>query len=136
MFHIGIWNYRFRPRYLPHMDTKFSWVDTVNLDELDEEFDTFPTSKPHYIVRMRYDRLRSVAGRIKMVVAVVLYATPFRLVAMLVGLYYMRHPRFWSKLPSIPTNFFKRLDNGPVWNRRCNSLGLRRSDRESWSGNS
>ncbi|XVF33768.1 hypothetical protein REPUB_Repub17cG0196500 [Reevesia pubescens] len=137
----GIWNYRFRPRYPPHMDTKLSWAESVNPDELDEEFDTFPTSKPHDIVRMRYDRLRSVAGRIQTVVgdiatqgerlesllgwrdpratslfivfcvcaAVVLYATPFRVVALLAGLYYMRHPRFRSKLPSVPSNFFKRL---------------------------
>ncbi|KAB1224791.1 Multiple C2 and transmembrane domain-containing protein 2 [Morella rubra] len=141
MFLIGLWNYRFRPRHPPHMDTKLSWAETVNPDELDEEFDTFPTSRPHDIVRMRYDRLRSVAGRIQTVVgdiatqgerlqallswrdtratslfilfclcaAVVLYVTPFRVVALLAGLYYLRHPRFRSKLPSVPSNFFKRL---------------------------
>ncbi|KAJ6964716.1 FT-interacting protein 1 [Populus alba x Populus x berolinensis] len=141
MFLIGIWNYRFRPRHPPHMDTKLSWAEAVNPDELDEEFDTFPTSKSHDIVRMRYDRLRGVAGRIQTVVgdiatqgerfqsllswrdpratslfivfclcaAVVLYATPFRVVALVAGLYYLRHPRFRSKLPSVPSNFFKRL---------------------------
>ncbi|XP_021280756.1 FT-interacting protein 1 [Herrania umbratica] len=141
MFLIGIWTYRFRPRHPPHMDTKLSWAEAVHPDELDEEFDTFPTSKSHDIVRMRYDRLRSVAGRIQTVVgdiatqgerfqsllgwrdpratslfivfclcaAVVLYATPFRVVALLAGLYYLRHPRFRSKLPSAPSNFFKRL---------------------------
>ncbi|OMO69800.1 C2 calcium-dependent membrane targeting [Corchorus capsularis] len=141
MFLIGIWNYRFRPRYPPHMDTKLSWAEAVNPDELDEEFDTFPTCKQHDIVRMRYDRLRSVAGRIQTVLgdiatqgerfqsllgwrdprattlflvfclsaALVLYATPFRVVALLAGLYYLRHPRFRSKLPSLPSNFFKRL---------------------------
>ncbi|MCI88345.1 multiple C2 and transmembrane domain-containing protein 1, partial [Trifolium medium] len=35
---------------------------------MDEEFDTFPTSKNPDLVRMRYDRLRSVAGRIQTVV--------------------------------------------------------------------
>ncbi|KAJ7976849.1 C2 domain-containing protein [Quillaja saponaria] len=45
MFLIGVWNYRFRPRHPPHMDTKLSWADAVHPDELDEEFDTFPTSK-------------------------------------------------------------------------------------------
>ncbi|XP_073263248.1 FT-interacting protein 1 [Populus alba] len=141
MFLIGIWNYRFRPRHPPHMDTKLSWAEAVNPDELGEEFDTFPTSKSHDIVRMRYDRLRGVAGRIQTVVgdiatqgerfqsllswrdpratslfivfclcaAVVLYATPFRVVALVAGLYYLRHPRFRSKLPSVPSNFFKRL---------------------------
>ncbi|RYR43939.1 hypothetical protein Ahy_A08g040315 isoform D [Arachis hypogaea] len=141
MFFIGLWNYRFRPRNPPHMDTKLSWAEAVHPDELDEEFDTFPTSRSHDVVRMRYDRLRSVAGRIQTVVgdiatqgerfqsllswrdtratslfivfsfcsAVVLYATPPRVVALVTGLYYLRHPRFRSKLPSVPSNFFKRL---------------------------
>ncbi|TQD85077.1 hypothetical protein C1H46_029361 [Malus baccata] len=141
MFLIGMWNYRFRPRHPPHMDTKLSWAETVHPDELDEEFDTFPSSRPHDIVRMRYDRIRSVAGRIQTVVgdiatqgerfqsllswrdpratsifilfclcaAVVLYVTPFRVVSLVTGLYYLRHPRFRSKLPSAPCNFFKRL---------------------------
>lgn len=167
MFVIGVWNYRRRPRHPPHMDIKLSWAEGVPLDELDEEFDTFPTTKGHDIVRLRYfifqyplpvvcslldyflslmllyryDRLRSVAGRIQTVVgdmatqgeriqgvlswrdpratalfvvfclvaAVVLYVTPFRVVAMVAGLFIMRHPRFRSKLPSVPSNFFKRL---------------------------
>ncbi|CAI9769685.1 unnamed protein product [Fraxinus pennsylvanica] len=41
--------------------------------------------RPHDAVRMSYDRLRSVA--------VVLYATPFRVVAFVAGLYILRHPR-------------------------------------------
>ncbi|KAM0854492.1 hypothetical protein ACQ4PT_050380 [Festuca glaucescens] len=68
MFLIGIWNYRYRPRYPPHMNTKISHAEAVHPDELDEEFDTFPTSRSQEIVRMRYDRLRSVAGRIQTVV--------------------------------------------------------------------
>lgn len=141
MFLIGLWNYRFRPRHPPHMDTKLSWAEAVHPDELDEEFDTFPTSRSLDVVRMRYDRLRSVAGRIQSVVgdiatqgerfqsllswrdpratslfvmfsfcaAVVLYATPFKVVAMVSGLHCLRHPRFRSKTPSVPSNFFKRL---------------------------
>ncbi|KAI4365451.1 hypothetical protein MLD38_021436 [Melastoma candidum] len=66
-------------------------------DELDEEFDTFPTSRPSDVVRMRYDRLRSIAGRIQTVLA------------LLGGLYILRHPRFRHKLPSVPLNFFRRL---------------------------
>ncbi|KAE9455939.1 hypothetical protein C3L33_12161, partial [Rhododendron williamsianum] len=53
------------------MDTKLSWAEAVHPDELDEEFDTFPTSKQQDIVRMRYesyDRIRSVAGRIQTMV--------------------------------------------------------------------
>ena len=141
MFLIGIWNFRFRSRHPPHMDTKLSWAEAVHQDEMDEEFDTFPTSKAQDVVRMRYDRLRSVAGRIQTVVgdiatqgerfqallswrdpratslflifclnaAVVLYVTPFRIIALLAGIVWLRHPKFRSKLPSVPSNFFRRL---------------------------
>ncbi|GLJ18802.1 hypothetical protein SUGI_0335720 [Cryptomeria japonica] len=67
MFLIGAWNYRHRPRMPPHMDTRLSCVEAVNSDELDEEFDTFPTSRSAETVRMRYDRLRSLAARIQSV---------------------------------------------------------------------
>ncbi|XP_057525447.1 multiple C2 domain and transmembrane region protein 7 [Amaranthus tricolor] len=141
MFLIGVWNYRYRPRYPPHMNIKISQADTSLPDELDEEFDTFPTSKSPELVRMRYDRLRSVAGRIQTVVgdiatqgerfqallswrdprataifvtfcliaAIVLYVTPFQVIAALAGFYVMRHPRFRHRLPSVPINFFRRL---------------------------
>lgn len=141
LFLIGVWYFRWRPRQPPHMDTRLSHADTTNPDELDEEFDSFPTSRPPDIVRMRYDRLRSVAGRIQTVVgdlatqgerlqsllswrdpratalfvtfcliaAIVLYVTPFRVVAFLTGIYLLRHPRFRHKLPSVPLNFFRRL---------------------------
>jgi hypothetical protein len=68
MFLIGIWNFRYRPRYPPHMNTKISHAEAVHSDELDEEFDTFPTSRSPETIRIRYDRLRSVAGRIQTVV--------------------------------------------------------------------
>jgi hypothetical protein len=141
LFVIGLWNYRFRPRHPPHMDTRLSQADNAHPDELDEEFDTFPASRPSDIVRMRYDRMRSVAGRVQTVVgdlasqgeraqallswrdprataifilfsligAVLIYVTLFQVVAVLVGLYVLRHPRFRSRLPSVPVNFFKRL---------------------------
>nr|GLL24605.1 FT-interacting protein 1 [Ipomoea trifida] len=141
MFLIGIWNFRFRPRHPPHMDTKLSWAEAANNDELDEEFDTFPTTKQEFTVKMRYDRLRSVAGRVQTVVgdiatqgerfqsllswrdprasslfivfclftAVILYVTPFKMIALIAGFYYLRHPKFRSKLPSAPINFFRRL---------------------------
>ncbi|KAG6427042.1 hypothetical protein SASPL_111281 [Salvia splendens] len=141
MFLIGLWNFRARPRHPPHMDPKLSWAEAVVQDELDEEFDTFPTSKAEAVVRMRYDRLRSVAGRVQTVVgdlatqcerligllswrdprataifvvlclvaAVALYITPCKIVVMLAGFYWLRHPRFRSKMPSAPSNFFRRL---------------------------
>ncbi|OIV99424.1 hypothetical protein TanjilG_17234 [Lupinus angustifolius] len=68
LFLIGIWNFRWRPRHPPHMDTRLSHADAAHPDELDEEFDTFPTSRPPDIVNMRYDRLRSIAGRVQSVV--------------------------------------------------------------------
>lgn len=141
LFVIGLWNYRFRPRKPPHMDARISQAENTNPDELDEEFDTFPTSRPSDLVRMRYDRMRSVAGRVQTVVgdlatqaeralailswrdsrataifiifaliwAVVLYVTPFQVIAVLVGLVMLRHPRFRNRMPSVPVNFFKRL---------------------------
>ncbi|KAB2620232.1 hypothetical protein D8674_039648 [Pyrus ussuriensis x Pyrus communis] len=65
---IGIWNFRDRQRHPPHVDTRLSHADSTHPDELDEEFDTFPTSQKNDIIRMRYDRLRSIAGRIQTVV--------------------------------------------------------------------
>ncbi|KAI3854785.1 hypothetical protein MKX03_022920 [Papaver bracteatum] len=141
MFLIGIWNFRYRPRYPPHMNTRISYAEAVHPDELDEEFDTFPTCRSPELVRMRYDRLRSVAGRIQTVVgdiatqgerfqallswrdprataifvtfclvaALVLYVTPFQVVAVIAGFFMMRHPRFRHRLPSVPINFFRRL---------------------------
>lgn len=141
LFLIGVWYYRWRPRFPPHMDIRLSCAEIVLPDEMDEEFDTFPTSRPPDIVRMRYDRIRSIAGRIQTVVgdlatqgerlqsllswrdpratalfvlfcliaAIVLYVTPFQVVALLLGFYVLRHPRFRHKLPSVPLNFFRRL---------------------------
>lgn len=65
---IGLWRFPYRPRYPPHMNTRISYADGATPDELDEEFDTFPTTRSSELVRMRYDRLRSVAGRIQTVV--------------------------------------------------------------------
>ncbi|CAK9146775.1 unnamed protein product [Ilex paraguariensis] len=141
LFFISIWRYRRKPRHPPHMDIRLSYADAVGPDELDEEFDTFPTSRGSDKVRMRYDRLRSIGGRIQMVIgdlatqgerfqsllswrdprasalfatfcliaALVLYVTPFQVVALLGGFYLLRHPKFRNKLPSPPANFFRRL---------------------------
>ncbi|KAI5315636.1 hypothetical protein L3X38_044812 [Prunus dulcis] len=65
---LGLWRYKSRPRQPPHMDTQLSHAESVYADELDEEFDSFPTSRSAEVVRMRYDRLRSVGGRIQTVV--------------------------------------------------------------------
>ncbi|KAH0708243.1 hypothetical protein KY284_009670 [Solanum tuberosum] len=62
---IVVWNYSYRPRHPPFMDIRLSGADDAHPDELDEEFDTFPTSRPTDIVRIRYDRLKSIAGSIQ-----------------------------------------------------------------------
>ncbi|KAI4364954.1 hypothetical protein MLD38_020985 [Melastoma candidum] len=137
---IGGWGNRRRLRMPMHMDTRFAYTD-AHPDEIDEEFDTFPTSRDLEVVRMRYDRLRSITGRIhtmvgnlatqgdrlqsllswrdpratalflifRMVAAMVMYLTPFRVVLLLAGLYSLRHPRFRQKRPSVSLNFFRRL---------------------------
>ncbi|MCI80695.1 calcium-dependent lipid-binding (CaLB domain) family protein, partial [Trifolium medium] len=46
-----------------NMDPRMSYVDNVSLDELDEEFDGFPTMRNVEMVRIRYDRVRALAGR-------------------------------------------------------------------------
>ena len=68
LFLIGLWYLRWRPRQPPHMDARLSQAEQVHPDELDEEFDTFPSSRAPEVVRMRYDRLRSVAGKVQTVV--------------------------------------------------------------------
>ncbi|XAR63078.1 hypothetical protein NMG60_11022893 [Bertholletia excelsa] len=141
MFFIGLWNYRYRPKHPPHMNTRISYAEAAHPDELDEEFDPFPSSRSPETVRFRYDRLRIVAGRIQTVVgdvatqgervqallswrdprataifvmlcllaAIVFYATPFQVLAVIPGFYVMRHPRFRRKVPPAPLNFFRRL---------------------------
>ena len=142
-FLIGAWYYRHRPSHPPHTDVRLSHADSVHPDELDEEYDTFPTSRSSDLVRMRYDRLRSIAAKIQtvaddvasqgerllsllrwrdpratvlcmiihLVAAIVVYVTPFKVVALLTGFYALRHPRFRRHrgYPSILMNFFRRL---------------------------
>jgi hypothetical protein len=69
LFMLGVWNYRLRPRQPPHMDTRLSFADNIHPEELNEEFDTFPfSSQDPGIVKMRYERLRSIASRAQTVV--------------------------------------------------------------------
>jgi hypothetical protein len=64
-FLLGLWNYRRRPRHPWHVDTKVSHAEMAHRDELAEEFDEFPTKQALEVVRMRYDRLRSLGARIQ-----------------------------------------------------------------------
>ncbi|KAI5679713.1 hypothetical protein M9H77_00940 [Catharanthus roseus] len=66
VFAVGAWNYRFRSRTsLPHFDTKLSLVETIDREELDEEFDSMPCSRPNETVRIRYDKLRMLGARVQ-----------------------------------------------------------------------
>ncbi|KAK7243617.1 hypothetical protein RIF29_38423 [Crotalaria pallida] len=61
---VGIWRYRTRPRYPSHMDMKLSHADTATTEELEEEFDPFPTKFSGDNLKKRYDRLRGISGRV------------------------------------------------------------------------
>nr|GEY21463.1 FT-interacting protein 1-like [Tanacetum cinerariifolium] len=65
LFTYGLWCYIWRPKNPPHIDTRISFANNTLPDELDEEFNTFPSSRPADILRMRYDRLRSIFGRVQ-----------------------------------------------------------------------
>ncbi|KAF7104246.1 hypothetical protein CFC21_105154 [Triticum aestivum] len=138
VFLIGVWYYRFRPRAPAGMDARLSQADTVDGDELEEEFDA--VSAPD-VLRLRYERLRTLAGRVQRVmgdvaaqgerlqalvswrdprasrifvgvclaVAVALYAMPPKMVAVASGFYYLRHPMFRDPMPAAAVNFFRRL---------------------------
>ncbi|KAJ3679301.1 hypothetical protein LUZ60_017312 [Juncus effusus] len=69
LFLINIWNYKSRPELPQHVDVRLSRLDGSHPDELDEEFDDFPSTRSSDILRMRYDRLRSVLGRVQTVAA-------------------------------------------------------------------
>nr|GEV44721.1 protein QUIRKY [Tanacetum cinerariifolium] len=142
VFAIGVWNYRFRSRAPPpHFDPKLSLAETIDTNELDEEFDLMPCTRPNEMVRVRYDKLRMFGARVQsvlgdiatqgeraqalvtwrdpratgifvvicLVVAVILYLVPSKMVAMTFGFYYMRHPIFRDRTPSPVLNFFRRL---------------------------
>jgi hypothetical protein len=67
-FMLGMRNYLRRPKHPWHVDMRVSHADTAHPDELDEEFDEFPTARPPEVVRMRYDKLRSLNARIQEIV--------------------------------------------------------------------
>ncbi|GMP98235.1 hypothetical protein CsSME_00046203 [Camellia sinensis var. sinensis] len=61
-FIVGL-RFRYVQRVPLTIDPRISCVDAVGLDELDEEFDGFPTTRSGDQVRIRYDRLRALASR-------------------------------------------------------------------------
>lgn len=141
VFLIGVWYYRFKPKIPAGMDTRLSQAENVDPDDLDEEFDTIPSSRPSEIIRVRYDRLRILAARVQTVlgdlatqgervqalvswrdpratklfigvclmITIILYAVPPKMVAVALGFYLLRHPMFRDPMPPTNLNFFRRL---------------------------
>ena len=118
------------------MDTKLSHAELAHPDELGE-CDTF-TGCRQSEVRPDEERGRESAGgggdlatqgerahallswrdpwataifvTFAVICAVFLYyMTPFQVVAVIAGLYLLRHPKFRSRMPSAPCNFYRRL---------------------------
>lgn len=65
-FAVGVWNYRGRTRG-PSMQlcTRLSQVETLDREELDEEFDMVPSSRQAEIARARYDKLRAIGAKVQ-----------------------------------------------------------------------
>ena len=63
------------------------------------------------LLRWRDPRATVLCMIIHLVAAIVVYVTPFKVVALLTGFYALRHPRFRRHrgFPSILMNFFRRL---------------------------
>ncbi|OMO53413.1 C2 calcium-dependent membrane targeting [Corchorus capsularis] len=62
---VPVWLYKRPPKHNNcHVDVKLSLLNSATADELDEEFDSFPSSREADVLRMRYDRLRNIAGRV------------------------------------------------------------------------
>uniref|UniRef100_A0A0E0LHH8 C2 domain-containing protein n=1 Tax=Oryza punctata TaxID=4537 RepID=A0A0E0LHH8_ORYPU len=139
---VGVWKYRRRPRApAPHPCVRASMAEAADREELDEEFDAIPSSRPPEVVRARYDRARLVGARLQAMVgdvatqaerlqalvswrdpratgvfvalcvfvALMLYVVPIKVVAVVAGFYYLRHPMFRDRMPAPVINFFRRL---------------------------
>ncbi|CAK9238618.1 unnamed protein product [Sphagnum troendelagicum] len=63
----------------------------------------------HSLLNWRDPRATAIFISFCLVTAILLYVTPFQVVAILLGVYILRHPRFRDPLPAVPFNFFKRL---------------------------
>ncbi|XP_047313497.1 FT-interacting protein 7 [Impatiens glandulifera] len=57
--------FRYRQRISLAVDTRLSCLDMVGIDDLDEELDGFPTVRSPEQIRVRYDRLRAIGGRVQ-----------------------------------------------------------------------
>ncbi|CAM6017649.1 unnamed protein product [Sphagnum balticum] len=63
----------------------------------------------HSLLNWRDPRATAIFITFCLVTAILLNVTPFQVVAILLGVYILRHPRFRDPLPAVPFNFFKHL---------------------------
>ncbi|KAM7266374.1 hypothetical protein ACFE04_004271 [Oxalis oulophora] len=127
-----------RPKHPPHVEARLSYADCADPDELDEEFDTFPSSKSAEVLKVRYDRLRSIGGRMVCVMgdlATQVERLQSLWLVSLLGIYVMRPPRFRGCVPSYAENFLRRL---PARTESLIWIGLEEKvkgpwDRKSWA---
>ncbi|KAI4363929.1 hypothetical protein MLD38_020088 [Melastoma candidum] len=64
VFLVLVLRFRYRRGSAPGgIDPRLSCVEAASQDELDEEFDGFPSGRAPDVVQIRYDRLRALAGR-------------------------------------------------------------------------
>ncbi|XP_028791420.1 FT-interacting protein 3-like [Neltuma alba] len=61
-FSLGLKCYFKRPKHPPYIDAELSCLDAASPDDLEEEFDMFPSQFEGERLRRRYDRLRAVGG--------------------------------------------------------------------------
>ncbi|KAJ6826647.1 putative protein QUIRKY [Iris pallida] len=67
------------------------------------------TERLHALTTWRDPRATGVFLGACLVVAMIMYLVPSRLVALVAGLYFLRHPVFRDRMPSPALNFFRRL---------------------------
>ncbi|KAK4273402.1 hypothetical protein QN277_021813 [Acacia crassicarpa] len=60
---VGLKRYFKRPKHPPFIDAELSCLDITSPDDLEEEFDLFPSQFGGERLRRRYDRLRSIGGK-------------------------------------------------------------------------
>lgn len=61
IFFVVVLRYKNRPKHPPHINIRLTMIEVTTPDELDEEYDTLPTSRDFDVVKMRYDKLRSIS---------------------------------------------------------------------------
>jgi hypothetical protein len=61
------------------------------------------------LVSWRDPRATGLFVALCILVAMVLYMVPMKMVAVVAGFYYLRHPMFRNRMPAPVINFFRRL---------------------------